>query len=383
MSCRLTVTPIIAGFLVFMIACLTATAADYDTYSVQEYPLPAQSADISAMTIDGAGNVWLIQNSPAVLYKLVKENRTFCYYTLEGFGKAAFAGMSTDDTGTVWFADLGGNRFGAFTEATNETAHFNFPGPMAPTSILRRGDIVWLGCKEEVGEYDLRFPEEPFVDHFVYNYDSYLYDIHFDRIGNIWFVENAVNKVGVYWRNYDRVSEFVIPTEGSYPFCLAIDNKSRLWFVESAPNKLGMFDTEIFNFTEYNLSAIDGIMPTASRVATVGSTVWLTDVKNGRVIRFLPDEGQWAAAALGEGTMPVFIEPDGNGTLWVYESGSKKLVSLDVTDQFGQAAPAPEPTATPVPTPSPTPMPTKTPGFLSFLAIIALASALYIMTVKR
>lgn len=366
-----------------LLLCPAAIATDHGTYTVREYPLPAGSTDIGAMTVDGTGNIWLIQDSPPVLYKLVRENLTFSKYTIEGFEKAGFAGMSVDELGNVWFADLGGNRFGAYTEATNETAHFNFPGPMAPTSVLRRGDIVWLGCKEEVGEYDLRFPDEPFVDHFVYKYGSFLYDIHFDRMGNVWFVENAVNKAGVYWRNYDKISEFVIPTEDSYPTCLSIDNRSRMWFVESTPNKLGMFDTERFNFTEYDLPVIDGAKPAISRVATVNDTVWLTDVKNGRAIRFLPDEGRWAAAVLGEGTSPGFIEPDGNGTLWIYESGIRKLVSLDVTAQFGQATPAPTLEPTTLPTTTATPQPTKAPGFLTLLAIAALASALYIIAFKK
>jgi streptogramin lyase len=357
--------------------CPSALASDNATYTVHEFPLPAGTADIGAMTIDGAGNVWLIQDRPPVLYKLVREKLTFSNYTIEGFEKSGFAGMSVDELGIVWFADVGGNRFGAYTEATNETANFDFPGPMAPTSVLRRGDTVWLGCKEEVGEYDLRFPEEPLIDHFVYKYGSYLYDIHFDRIGNVWFVENAVNKVGVYWRNYDKISEFVIPTEGSGPTCLSIDNRSRMWFVESAPNKLGMFDTEIFNFTEYNLPAIGGATPVISRVATVDDTVWLTDMKNGRVLRFLPDKGEWAAAVLGEGTSPLFIEPDNNGTLWVYESGSKKLVSLDVTDQFGQATPTPEPTPEPTTapqaSPSPSPVPAGMPGLIVLFTVAALA----------
>ena len=373
----------LSAIMLALLLCPVAMVADHSTYTVREYPLPAGTTDIGAMTIDGAGNVWLIQDSPPVLYKLVQENLTFSKYTIEGFEKAGFAGMSVDELGTVWFADLGGNRFGAYTEATNETAHFNFPGPMAPTSVLRRGDTVWLGCKEEVGEYDLRFPDEPFGDHFVYHMDSYLYDIHFDRFDNIWAVENAKNNVGVYWRKYEKTSEFAIPTEGAYPTCLSIDNRSRLWFVESAPNKLGMFDTELFNFTEYELPAVDRLKPVISRVATVGSAVWATDVKNGRVIRFLPEEGKWAAAELGESTSPVFIEPDGNGTLWVYEAGSKKLVSLDVTDQFGQATPTPEPTTTPVPTSSPTPLPTRTPGFSPVLAIVALVSAFCIYAVKK
>ncbi|RPJ23178.1 MAG: hypothetical protein EHM35_17530, partial [Planctomycetaceae bacterium] len=61
------------------------------TYTIHEYPLPAGPADIGAMTIDGVGNIWLIQNEPPVLYKLVRENLTFSNYTIEGFEQAGFA----------------------------------------------------------------------------------------------------------------------------------------------------------------------------------------------------------------------------------------------------------------------------------------------------
>ena len=75
--------------------------------------------------------------------------------------------MTVDEVGIVWFADPKGNRFGAYKEADNKTSTFDFPGPMAPSSVLRRGDMLYIGCKDEVGVYDLRFPEEPLMDYFV------------------------------------------------------------------------------------------------------------------------------------------------------------------------------------------------------------------------
>jgi len=351
-------------------SCETAAATGEGTYTVREYTLPQGTAEIGAMTVDEAGNVWLIQNEPPVLYKLVRENGTFSNYTLEGFGRAGFTGLTADGAGFVWFADPKGNRFGAYKEATNDTSSFDFPGPMAPSSVLRRGDILYIGCKEEVGVYDLRFPEEPLMDYFV-QYGSFVRDIHFDRFYNVWFVEYDSNKVGVYWRTYDKISDFPVPTASSYPTCLSIDSLGRLWFVENGTNKLGMFHTELFNFSEYAMPAVEGKTPVISDVATVGETVWLTDPKNDRALRFYPDEGPeaFAAALLADGSAPTFIEPDADGTLWIYEAGSKKLASLDVTDEFGQATP------TPVPSPTTVPQPTKTPGFLALISIVALTLA--------
>jgi streptogramin lyase len=361
-------------------SCEAVAATDEGTYSVHEYPLPANATDIGAMTVDEAGNVWLIQNDPPVIYKLVRENGTFSNYTLEGFGGAGFTGLTVDELSIVWFADPNGNRFGAYKEADNKTSTFDFPGPMAPSSVLRRGDILYIGCKEEVGVYDLRFPKEPLMDYFV-QYGSFVKDIHFDRSYNVWFMEYDSNKVGVYWRTYDKISDFPIPANNSYPTCLSIDSVGRLWFVENGTNRLGMFHTELFNFSEFNMTPVDSKMPLISHVATVGDTVWLTDPKNDRVLRFYPDEGPeaFAAALLADGSAPTFIEPDADGTLWIYEAGSKKLASLDVTDQFGQVTPTP--TATPAPTASP--LPTKTPGFLALISIVGLTLALCLSRARK
>ena len=194
-------------------------------------------------------------------------------------------------------------------------------------------------------------------------------------------MEYDTSKVGVYWRAYDKISDFVIPTDNSYPTCLSIDSLGRLWFVENGTNKLGMFHTELFNFSEYVMPAVDGKTPLVSDVATVGDSVWLTDMKNDRVLRFYPDEGRFAAALLADGACPTFIEPDANGTLWIYEASSKKLASLDVTNQFGQVTPTPAATAQPSATV--TPQPTKTPGFLALISIVGLTLALCLSRARK
>lgn len=357
--------------------CPASAATGEGTYSIREYPLPPGAAEIGAMTVDGIGNVWLIQNDPPVLYKLVPANGTFGSYTIDRFAGARFTGLSVDETGIAWFTDLTGDRFGAYDERNNRTWDFYFHSwnAMAPSSIVRRGDTIWIGCDAEVGEYDLRTPDEPLRDHFVYNWGSGLRDIHFDRFGNVWFVEFDANKVGVYWRRYDRTSEFLIPSADAYPTCLSIDSQGRLWFVESATGKLGMFHTELFNFSEHEMPVIDGKKPNITDVATVGEAVWLTDMDDDRVLRFYPDESRLAAAQLSDGAMPTFIEPDANGTLWILEAGLKRVAALDVTDRFGQATPTPA--ATTQPTATATSQSKKTPGFLALISITALTLASY------
>jgi len=363
-------------FFFLALACPGAIAGQ--NYVVTEYPLPVNSTGASAMAIDGSGDVWLIQDSPPALYRLWRDNGSISRYSIKGFESAGFAGMSVSTDGTVWFADQKGNRVGAYNQGTNQTTTFDFPGPMAPSSVINEGNTLWIGCKEEVGELNLVTGE--FYDHFVSKMDSYLYDIQIDRLGNVWFVENRMNKVGTYYRMYDTTPEFEIPTPDAYPTCLDIDSAGRLWFLESGPNRLGMFDTERFSFREYNVTAVDGKLPVLSAVATTGDSLWLSDISNGRILRFYPDEGRFAAAELGDGSAPTMLEADDNGTLWVYEAGSKKLAEVEILEGFGVPiyAPTSTPTPTSQPTATPAATPTPAPGFELLLATVTLIVATFI-----
>ena len=73
-----------------------------------------------------------------------------------------------------------------------------------------------------------------------------------------------------------------------------------------------------------------------------------------------------------------------DGTLWMLEASSKKLASLDVTDEFGGERPRRrEPTATAQPSATTIPKPTTTPGFLALLPIVALSLALYLGRARK
>ena len=363
---------------ILLLAISSPAMATGQGYAITEYPLPANSTGASAMTIDSNGDVWLIQDNPPVLYRLWRDNGSIGNYTIKGFEGAGFTGMSVSSDGTSWFADQKGNRVGAYMPVTNQTTTLDFPGPMAPSSVINEGNTLWLGCKEEVGELDLITGE--FYDHFVNKMDSYLYDIHTDRLGNVWFVENKVNKVGTYYRMYDNTIEFEIPTPESYPTCLDIDSAGRLWFVESGPNRLGMFDTDLFSFKEYNVTTVDGKLPVLYQVSTMNASVWLTDTMYGRVLKFYPDEGRFAAVELGNGTAPTFIKADSDGHLWVYEAGSKKLAEIEILEGFGvpTPTPAPTPTSTPQPTATPAATPAPATGFEFLLATVTLLAAILI-----
>jgi hypothetical protein len=71
---------------------------------------------------------------------------------------------------------------------------------------------------------------------------------------------------------------------------------------------------------------------------------------------------------------------DGDGILWTYEAGSKKLASVEIKEGFGEPTPTPTttPTTTAVPTAEPTATPAPVPGF-GFLIATSILLALAVI----
>src|SRR5437762_2594158 len=58
--------------------------------------------------------------------------------------------------------------------------------------------------------------------------------------GNIWFTEQAMNKIGrILVNSPNTITEFTVPTANSQPVCIAAGSDGNLWFTERNGNKVG------------------------------------------------------------------------------------------------------------------------------------------------
>lgn len=86
-------------------------------------------------------------------------------------------------------------------------------------------------------------------------FGSMVWDMEFDKNGDLWFTDQLNNAIWRYFVNDKKFEMYKIPTRGAYPSSIAFDSQNRVWFSEIFGKKLGML---IPSMTENNTTK--GIM---------------------------------------------------------------------------------------------------------------------------
>ncbi len=354
---------------------LLPVALAQDVPAIEEFKLPAGMTSIDAMCLDGQGDVWLAQSSPAVLYKFDSSAKAFERHEIPASGDTMLRGMSAEGSTYVWMADQAGQKIYGYDIARNKFYNFTFPSGLKldPADVVSDGTYLWIASNMELGRLDIN--SNFLKDYYVDKYSANLADLARDRVGNVWFVEYSTGKIGGYVKMNDQVLLFPIPTTDAAPTTLGIDSQGRLWFIESGPNKLGVFDTSLYSFEEFDLPVLDGVQVNPKRIAIDGNdNIWLTDLAHDRIVKYYPANGAFVPIGLNASkAYPTFIEAD-NDNIWFFESGTGTLARLQSDPMYGLTA-TPTPTAMPTAEASTSATPTAktTPGFELLAGLAALA----------
>lgn len=171
-------------------------------------------------------------------------------------------------------------------------------------------------------------------------FGSMVWDMEFDKKGNLWFTDQVNNAIWRYFPTDKRFEMYKVPTNGSYPSSIAFDSQGSVWFSEIFGKKLGVIDpVKASNNTsdgiqEYqlNLSEEEGFETMGPLIITNGGsnndgnsnrseTVWFTAVDfpdAGHVIKFDINQKKFEVLRLAKGVgVPVGIVEDDKERLWI------------------------------------------------------------------
>ncbi|MFZ0655238.1 MAG: SMP-30/gluconolactonase/LRE family protein [Nitrososphaeraceae archaeon] len=171
-------------------------------------------------------------------------------------------------------------------------------------------------------------------------FGSMVWDMKFDKKGDLWFTDQVNNAIWRYFPTDKRFEMYKVPTNGSYPSSIAFDSQGRVWFSEIFGKKLGIIDpVKASNGTsdgiqEYqlNLSEEEGFETMGPLIITNGGsnndgnsnrseTVWFTAVDfpdAGHVIKFDINQKKFEVLRLAKGVgVPVGIVEDDKERLWI------------------------------------------------------------------
>ncbi len=73
-------------------------------------------------------------------------------------------------------------------------------------------------------------------------FGSMIWDMKFDRNGNLWFTDERSNSIWKYIPKENQFQRYIVPTKGGYPISLVFDSNDKVWFTEIFGKKLAMLD---------------------------------------------------------------------------------------------------------------------------------------------
>ena len=90
------------------------------------------------------------------------------------------------------------------------------------------------------------------------NIGSMIWDMKFDKDGNLWFTDEITNSIWKYFTNEARFENYRLLGENGYPLSLAFDSDDNVWYTQVFGKRLGFLEPDkvITNTTE-GISELD------------------------------------------------------------------------------------------------------------------------------
>jgi len=187
---------------------------------------------------------------------------------------------------------------------------------------------------------------------------SMIWDMKFDRNGDLWFTDELSNSIWKYFVKEGKFENYRLLTEGGYPQSIAFDSAGNAWFTQVFGNRLGFIETSkaITNTTE-GISELDMSRQitfqtmgpisngfgftnanTSSNTNTTNptnanETLWFSTATfplGGHIIEYdVTDEALTIHDVTYTNNVPFSIAEDENGILWANSHIANLFFSLN------------------------------------------------------
>ncbi len=108
--------------------------------------------------------------------------------------------------------------------------------------------------------------------------------------GEVWFTEDNVSKIGVFFSNNSSFKEYTIPFYGRNLWGIAVDQQRNVWFTGWDTDSIGKLNPATGNFTQFKLP---GPNPDPTKILVDRkSIVWFTEWEASKIGRLDPKTGE-------------------------------------------------------------------------------------------
>jgi len=207
-------------------------------------------------------------------------------------------------------------------------------------------------------------------------FGSMIWDMKFDRNGNLWFTDERSNSIWKYIPKENQFQRYIVPTKGGYPISLVFDSNDKVWFTEIFGKKLAMLDplkvqgNTTKGISELNLSKqinFDSTGPISNGFGfnqnirgnnTNGSiadeNLWFSTVNfpiGGQLVKYnIAKKNLTVFDLTSMHTIPLSVAEDEKGRVWTNDHASSLFLMLDPSTgnikQYSTSFPLPTNTTT-------------------------------------
>ncbi len=186
---------------------------------------------------------------------------------------------------------------------------------------------------------------------------SMIWDLKFDKNGDLWFTDQRSNSIWRYFVNEEKFENYPILQDGGYPLSIAFDSTGKIWFTQVFGKKLGLLDPALVeNNTTKGISELDFL--NQIQFATMGpisneygyghlkndsnqnnivnnqsETLWFSTVSypvGGQLIKYDIGEETLSIHDLTHlNSVPISIVEDENGNVWTNDHDASVFIMLD------------------------------------------------------
>lgn len=255
-------------------------------------------------------------------------------WDVEWGGRTRDPSVASD--GKVWFVGQAGNYVATFDPKTARFKRYEIEEGTNPhTVVVDATGIAWYAGNRNgrIGRID---PVSGEIKTFMTGEARDPHTMVFDGQGHIWFTSQGSNRVGRLHMASGKVDLVAPYDQPSNPYGLVLGPHGHPWVALLRTNMVARIDPQTMAVTRLE----QGDPKARSRRIDVTSDgkVWVGDGARGYLIRIDPASGQtreWQMPG-GAGASPYALTKDGQGRLWISETGpEKRLVGFDPkTEKF-------------------------------------------------